>query len=264
MIMYIRQEFKRALLSRMGLITIASSILLVFIGMLEALIWINSGVISIVYAFLQGYNAGTASFIVIAFPIIACMPYANSYRIDIQTGFHHYIQYRMKKSRYMTIRLAVNALAGGVAVAIGPFIAFIFLMVLKLLLNVPMLRSRDQLDPVRFFQSIGVSSPILMMMIMIGIMFCCGMIFATLGLGISAVIQNKYIAIFIPFIYLIISVTVLAKIHPALNAMALFDVDIIDQYHIDQTFLYGVVLVVVGMTLFFIGGATKIEERFKE
>lgn len=103
-----------------------------------------------------------------------------------------------------------------------------------------------------------------MMMIMIGIMFCCGMIFATLGLGISAVIQNKYIAIFIPFIYLIISVTVLAKIHPALNAMALFDVDIIDQYHIEQTFLYGVVLVVVGMTLFFIGGAAKIEERFKE
>ncbi|MFJ7647295.1 hypothetical protein ACIQ1H_07095 [Lysinibacillus sp. NPDC097279] len=262
--MYIKQEFKRALLSKMGLITIASSILLVFIGMLEALIWINSGVISIVYAFLQGYNAGTASYIVITFPIIACMPFANSYRTDIQTGFHHYIRYRMKKSYYMTIRLAVNALAGGVVVAIGPIIGFTFLMALKLLLNVPMLRPEQRLEPVLFFQSIGVSSSIMMIIMMIGIMFCCGMIFATLGLGISGVIQNKYIAIFIPFIYLIVSVTVLAKIHPALNAMALFDVDVIDRYNIGQTFLYGVVLVVVGMTLFFIGGAAKIEERFKE
>ena len=264
MIMYIRQELKRALLSKMGLITIASSILLVFIGMLEALIWINSGVISIVYTFLQGYNAGTASFIIIAFPIIACMPFANSYRIDIQSGFHHYIQYRMKKSRYMSIRLAVNALAGGVTVAIGPTIAFTFLMVLKLLLNVPMLRPERRLAPVQFFQSIGVSSPILMMIIMIGIMFCCGMIFATLGLGISAVIQNQYIALFIPFIYLIVSVIVLAKIHPAFNAMALFDVDIIDKSNIGQTFLYGIALIVVGMTLFFIGGTAKVEERFKE
>ncbi|WP_339262764.1 hypothetical protein [Lysinibacillus sp. FSL K6-3209] len=264
MIMYIRQEFKRALLSKMGLITIAISILLVFIGMLEALIWINSGVISIVYTFLQGCNAGTASYIVIVFPIIACMPFANSYRTDIQTGFHHYIQYRMKKSRYMTIRLAVNALAGGVAVAIGPAIAFTFLMVLKLLLNVPMLRPERRLDPVYFFQGIGVNSPILMMIIMIGIMFCSGMIFATLGLGISAVIQNQYIALFIPFMYLIVSVTVLAKIHPALNAMALFDVDIIDKSNIGQTFLYGIVLVVVGITLFFIGGTAKVEERFKE
>lgn len=264
MIMYIRQEFRRALLSKMGLATMVSSILLVFIGMLESLIWINSGVISIVYSFLQGYNAGTASFIVLAFPIIACMPFANSYRTDIQTGFHHYVQYRMKKSRYMTIRLTVNALTGGIAVAIGPMIAFTFLMTLKFLLNVPMLRPRDQLEPVRFFQSIGVSSPIMMMVIMIGIMFCCGIIFATLGLGISAIIQNKYIAIFVPFIYLILSVTVLAKIHPALNAMALFDVDLIDQHKIGQTFLYGIVLVVVGITLFFIGGAAKIEERFKE
>lgn len=264
--MYIRQEFRRALLSRMGLATMATSILLVFIGMLESLIWIHSGVISIVYSFLQGYNAGTSSFIVLAFPIIACMPFASSYRTDIQTGFHHYIQYRMKKSHYMTIRLAVNALTGGIAVAIGPMIAFAFLMVLKLLLNVPMLGHRDQsqLGPVVFFQSMGVSSPMMMMVIMIGIMFCCGIIFATLGLGISTIIQNKYIAIFVPFIYLILSVTVLAKIHPAFNAMALFDVDLIDQYQIGQTFLYGVVLVVVGITLFFIGGAAKIEERFKE
>jgi len=264
LLMYIKQEFKRALLSKMGLITMVSSILLVLIGMLEALLWINSGVISIVYTFLQGYNAGTASFIVIAFPIIACMPFANSYRTDIQTGFHHYTQYRMKKSRYMTIRLAVNALTGGIVVAIGPMIAFTFLMVLKLLLNVPMLRPEQRLEPVLFFQSIGVNSPILMMMLMIGIMFCCGMIFTTLGLGISAVIQNHYIALFIPFIYLIVSVTVLAKIHPALNAMALFDVDIIDKSNIGQTVLYGIALIVVGMTLFFIGGTAKVEERFKE
>ncbi|MGE7918066.1 hypothetical protein ACQKM9_03835 [Viridibacillus sp. NPDC093762] len=261
--MYIRQELRRALLSKVGLITILSSTLLVFIGMFGPLKWITGGGISIMYTFLQGYNSGTASFLVITFPIVACIPFASSYRTDIQTGFHNYVQLRMKKRQYMSIRLAVNALVGGVAIAIGPFISFCFLILVKLLFNVPMLRAEERLEPVMFFNSIGVSSPILMILIIIVIMFCCGAIFATLGLGVSTIIQNKYISIFVPFIYLIISATVLAKIHPSLNAMALYDVDLMNG-SIGQTFLYGTLLGLFGITIFLIGGTAKFEEKYKE
>jgi hypothetical protein len=261
--MYIRQELRRAFLSKATFITIFSSTILVFIGMLGTLKWITGGGISIMYTFLLGYNSGTASFLTILFPIVACIPFASSYRTDIQTGFHNYLQLRMNKRQYMIIRLSVNGLAGGVAAAIGPIISFLFLMLVRLIFDVPMLRVEERLEPVMFFHSIGVSSPLVMILIIIGIIFCCGTIFATLGLGISTIIQNKYISIFVPFIYLIISATVLAKIHPTLNAMALYDVDLM-KGAIGQTFLYGTVLGLAGITIFFIGGIARFEEKFKE
>ncbi|MEK4715880.1 hypothetical protein [Sporosarcina sp. FSL K6-5500] len=261
--MYLREELRRAFLSKAVLITMLASTLLVFIGMFGTFKWITGGGISIMYTFLQGYNSGTASFLAITFPIIACIPFASSYLTDIQTGFNNYVQLRMKKSQYMITRLAVNALVGGVAIAIGPFISFSFLLLIKLLFGVPMLKVGERLESVMFFHSIGVSSPIMMILIIIGILFCCGTVFATLGLGISTIIQNKYIAIFVPFIYLIISATVLANIHPSLNAMALYDIDLLSG-SIGQTFLYGTVLVLSGIAIFLIGGAARFEEKFKE
>jgi len=261
--MYLREELRRAFLSKLSLITMLASTILVFIGMFGTIKWITGGGISVMYTFLQGYNSGTASFLTITFPIIACIPFANSYRTDMQTGFNNYVQLRMKKSQYMITRLAVNALVGGVVITIGPFIAFSFLLLVKLLFGVPMLIVGERLEPVLFFHSIGVSSPIMMILIIFVILFCCGTIFATLGLGISAIIQNKYIAIFVPFIYLIISATVLARIHPSLNAMALYDVDLLNR-SIGQTFVYGTVLVLTGIAMFLIGGAARFEEKFKE
>ncbi|BAB03894.1 BH0175 [Halalkalibacterium halodurans C-125] len=110
---YVKEELRRAFLSKITIGTAILSVVLVFSGMFEYLSWIPYGDISVLYIFLSGYNSGTASFLGVVFPIIACLPFAASYVEDCKSGLHKYIYLRMKKSHYMTVRLIVNGLVGG-------------------------------------------------------------------------------------------------------------------------------------------------------
>lgn len=257
MAIYLKEEMIRAFLSKAMFISIIISIFLMFFGMFEALPWVIGGNSSILYTFLQGYNSGTGNFLIIAFPILACIPFAASYRTDAESGFNRYIYNRMKKPQYMVVRLIVNALAGGFVVFIGPFIAFLFLLIGKPIFGAPMVK--EEMETVQFFNSIGIQSPMVMMFIILGILFMCGAIFSTFGLGVSVILNNKYVAMLVPFVYLIISATLLMKIHPYLNVIALYDVDYGMSF--SQRFLYGGSILIISILLFFIGGSKRVEEK---
>jgi hypothetical protein len=254
---YIKEEFRRGLISKTTFATVIVSIMLVFGGMIEYFGWIKSGNLSVLYLFLQGYNSGTASFLIMVFPIIACLPFAASYISDRKSGLNKYIYIRMDKGKYRLIRFLVNGIVGGSVLLIGPLVAFIFLMIVKIFTGIPLVSG--QMETVEFFRDIGVNSPILMIIIILITLFFCGFVFASFAIGVSTFIQNIYLIVLIPFIYLIISATVLTNIHGYLNAMALYDVN----YHgmgFTLRIVYGIVLCVIGAVFFFIGGP-KLEEK---
>lgn len=254
---YINQELRRAFFSKATLLSVLLSTILMFWGMFESLRWVASGDVSILYAFSLGYNSGTSNFLIIAFPILACIPFAMSYKTDSLSGFTRYIYIRGNKVNYKIIKLCINSIVGGFVVFIGPFIGFIYLLINKVLFGAPMIK--EQLETVSYFKSIGVNSPILMMIVILGILFFCGVIFSTLGLGISTLMNNKYVAVLVPFIYFIISATVLSNINTYLNVVALYDVDYGMSF--GQRTLYGGILIILSIVVFFIGGSEKFEEK---
>ncbi|GAB2562145.1 hypothetical protein [Gracilibacillus alcaliphilus] len=254
---YIKEELKRAFLSKITIGTAVLSVVLVFVGMFEYLSWIPYEGISLLYIFLSGYNSGTANFLGVVFPIIACLPFATSYVEDFKSGLNKYIYLRMKKNQYMTIRFFINGLVGGTVLFIGPFIAFVFLLVVKIFTGIPMVL--EQIETFTYFESIGVHSPIVMIIIILITLFFCGFILATVALGVSTLIRNVYLTMLTPFIFYIVSATVLMNIHENLNLLGLYDVNYYGM-SFTQRFMYGMILCVVGVALFFVGG-NKNEEN---
>ncbi|TSB45877.1 hypothetical protein [Alkalicoccobacillus porphyridii] len=254
---YVKEELKRAFISKVAFGTMILSIALVFVGMFEYLSWISYGGISVLYIFLSGYNTGTANFLVIVFPILATLPFASSYVEDCKSGLIKYTYLRMQKRTYMYIRLVVNGIIGGTVLFIGPFVAFVFLMIAKTFTGMPMVK--EHMETVAYFESIGVHSPLLMIIIILMTLFCCGFIIATIALGISTFIQNSYLTILIPFILYILSGTVLKSIYTNLNLLALYDVDYFGMSFTERI-LYGMILCIIGISCFFIGGF-KNEEK---
>lgn len=256
MTVYFKEELKRAFLSKITIGTAILSVILVFIGMLEYLMWLPYGNISLLYIFLSGYNSGTACFLSLLFPIISCLPFSISYLEDIKSGFNKYIYLRTNVKQYKTIRFIVNGIVGGTVLFIGPFVAFLFLLAAKVFTGIPMVL--EDMETYSYFQSIGIHSPVVMIIIILISLFCCGFIIASFALGLSTLIQNVYITILAPFIYFIISATILLDIAPYLNLLSLYDVDYYGA-SITQRVLFGFILFLIGTVLFFVGG--KINEH---
>ncbi|MEC1179636.1 hypothetical protein P9B03_14140 [Metasolibacillus meyeri] len=254
---YILEELRRAFLSKKMIAAIILSISLVFGGMWEYLLWIPSGGTSILYIFLAGYNEGTANFLIVAFPLIACLPFTASYVEDCKTGLNKYIYIRMKKRTYRVIRLLVNGLSGGIALASGSVVAFIFLLMAKVFTGMPMVKG--QIETWEYLQSVGIHTPFGAMGVILIVLFFCGFIVATIGLGISVFVQNMYLSVLLPFILYIFSATVLLSFSAKLSLGNLYNVN---YYGVSFTerLLYGGVLCLISVMLFFAGGH-KIEEK---
>lgn len=254
---YIGEELRRAFLSKKTIGACLIALLLVFIGMFQYIRWIPSGDVSILYVFLSGYNSGTASFLAVLFPLIVSIPFATSYIEDCKSGFNKYIYLRINKNRYLFIRLLINGLVGGFVLCIAPIISMIFLLVIKLITNATMLK--EEIETVTYFNNLGVNSPISMMVIICGMLFCCGFIVATFALGLSTIVQNIYLTILVPFILLIVSAVVFSNISEKLNLIGLYDIN-----HFGMTFterfIYGGILLLIGVILFYRIGY-RLEEK---
>lgn len=256
---YIKQEFRRAFLSKRTILMYLFSIGLFFVGMYQYIQWLPSQSVSIIYTFLSGYNSGTLSYLALLFPLISSIPYATSYIEDCSSGFNKYIYTRMNKSKYLGIRIGMNALVGGFTLAIGPILAMLFLSVIKLFTNATMLKTEEQIETVEYFYSQGIHSPLIMMFIIIAIIFVCGAVIATFTLGLSTILKNKYYTVLSSFIILLVSATLLIQFNVKISLVSIYDVN-----HYGMTFLerffYELIMVSIGLILIYKNGP-KLEER---
>lgn len=252
---YFVQELKRAFLSKKTFITCIISIALFFYGMASFIPHIATKELSILYVFLNGYNSGTGSFLILMFPLVAAIPYATSYIEDKRNGVNKYITMRMKRNYYLQIRLIVNGLVGGFALFIAPFTAMIFLLLMRLTTGAETIRGGA--ETLIVFQRLGVHSVEMMMLTVCLLLFCCGFTIATLTLGLSTIIKNVYLTVLAPFLLLLFSGIILATFSPKLNLMALYD---IHNYFMpmSERIIYYVIVLIIGISLYFIR-ATRVD-----
>lgn len=257
---YIKQEFRRAFLSKRTGVMYLFSIALFFGGMFQYIQWLPSESVSIIYTFLAGYNSSTLSYSALLFPLIASIPYTTSYIEDCVSGFNKSIYMRMNKRKYLHIRVIFNALVGGFTLAIGPVLALLFLLATKLVTNATMLKANEQMETVAYFYSQGITSPLLMMLIIIAIIFICGAVIATFTLGLSTILKNNYFTALSSFILLLVSAILFTKLSAKLSLVSIYDVN-----HFGMTFverlMYELLLVVIGLFLIYINGRS-LEEKY--
>ncbi|MBE6051693.1 MAG: hypothetical protein E7214_13850 [Clostridium sp.] len=180
-------------------------------------------------------------------PIIACIPAATKYIIDKKSGILNYILLKIRRKDYIKVRLIVNILVSGLMSVIPQIIVLIFLL-LKYKIN------DTEMEVWGAFNNIFYDSRLLYAIILIIIAFVSSAVFSTFALGISAIVENKYLTILIPFVYMIISGTIFELIGInkifSLNTTILFMIDCTGDLTTSNVIIYQLILLCIGIGMF--------------
>lgn len=194
--LYFMLEIKRALLSRPFLI----GIVLVVAGMTA---WIIPnfrfypdldvmGMTGAQFWFIWLHEGYAALFS----PVIATIPFAQSYALERNSGFSRFVLQRLSASRYLLVKLTSNALAGGLVLALPSLLALLWVTT-----TFPMIPSPSiELAPSHFFWDLNPPTPIIYMGLQVITAFLFGATTATLGLAASVLFRNSFYANVIPFV----------------------------------------------------------------
>lgn len=254
MLNYIKFEFKRSLLSRNSFLCIITILIAFVIGFLSMInfnfTWINEfkDTYDFIDVFLMSRNFSTSSFLVIIAPLIAAIVFSDSYLVDKESGFLKFIYLRIKKNDYIKIRLLVNGISSGLIILFSSLIALvIFSGIYGININ-----TNDAIKISGPFSNFYYSNKWIYLLIVLGVSFIFNVIFATLALGASTFINNKYLSFLAPFFFYILSGTVfvMLKLYN-LNATFLFVLK--GNYSEINLILYQVVLLIIGVLLFYFG-----------
>ena len=135
-------------------------------------------------------------------PALAVLPAATVFCDDYNSGYIKSITMRTTKKKYIAERLLCNSIAGGFALAIP----VLFIFAISLIFGEPYLRSSIPDGFSTFyadtvFENIQfVWGGLLVSVIVIALTFLFGMVWASIGLCVSAFLTNRYIALAFPII----------------------------------------------------------------
>lgn len=241
---YFVQELKRAVFQKKMYLTIAIAFICIWIGAIEEVLFpLPNNAFNL---FILSYHF---SFLIVIFPLLACLPYATSYLEDCKTGHIQYALIRMTPAKYIFTKIMVNGLAGGLGILLGCILAFFTLVVVEgIELNTISIVPVDAI----VFHKLLLTYPLLWMYVLFLVIFIGGFCFATFGLGLSVIIRNPYITILFPFFYEIFSGVVLTKISYVLfiaYALSLAS----GGASIELVIIHNSILLTVGLLFFVIG-----------
>jgi len=127
-------------------------------------------------------------------PVIATIPFASSYASERNSGFSIFVLQRLSPCRYLYTKLASNALAGGLVLALPSLLALLWVTAMF-----PM-TSLIELAPSHFFWDLSPPAPLIYMGLQVITAFLFGATSATLGLAASVLFRNSFYANVIPFV----------------------------------------------------------------
>lgn len=194
------------------------------------------------------------SYLPLLAPLISCIPYSNSYISDKSSGILKYIYTKIEFREYFNTKLIVNALVSGLVFLVPQIIMLIILIIFKGINN-------ENMEIVGAFSSIYYNNKMIYALILIFMQFIFGSVFSTFALGVSAVTENKYLTIIVPFIYVIITGTVFEIIGINklfnFNVVTLFDISYSASMTGINIIVHNIAIFLIGMILFYYFGDKK-------
>lgn len=245
---YFKNEFKRALFSYKSAIVIFLSVLILLIAIYSDMAY-NGASLEAIKQFYDSLDllsyARTSIFIVIM-PIFVSFIFANSYLLELETGFLKSIYIRITKKQYIYIKLIVNSLVAGITIIFSMLLVFIVLYILFGFTDHGHNLFKGSFD------FIYLKSRFLYLLFIFLNFFTVSIILSTLSLGISPWIKNRYLTIVFSFFYFIISGTVfvalgLYKLNVSVllsNSVSGWELSIL---------IYELILIITGTLLFYFG-----------
>lgn len=133
-------------------------------------------------------------------PLLAAIPYANSYFCDISQGYIKNLQVRCKKKHYLTAKYLVTFISGGITV-VTPLIVD-YLLCLAFLPVYQPIRSTGlyAISFVYFYYT----HTIIYILLFLAVDFVIGGLYAVLGLLGAEIIANKYLIVIFPYLFVAI------------------------------------------------------------
>lgn len=220
-------------------------------GFFEYIRWFPTGQISVLYAFFNGYNSGLTNFLIVVFPIIACLPFAASFIQDHRNRLTDLIYIRTSTYQYKVVKFFLNGMAGGIAVAAGPFVGMVILSIAKLIIGMPL--NLSETETALRFNEMGIDNPYLMMTIVVLLLFYCGFIFSSIGLACSVIARNSYLAVLLPLVLYIVTGIMFPDYHSPFNLQFLYDINRGVPYYWPRMVI-GIILILLSAIVFSIGG----------
>ncbi len=202
----LRTDMKRAILNRHFVLLCFVAIILfwfpMFINLFQARIgfsvWFHD--ISALQAWVRMRDTLPNILFNILSPLLCCIPYALSYRIDLQNNAVIPIAFRTKRGIYSISRLISNGLAGGLILIIP--------QLFTILVCLAFAGQRDPVDDSNLFQGIFYefypSSPIVYFILRIVFNFLFGMSYATFALASSLWIKQRILILVSPLLFMLI------------------------------------------------------------
>lgn len=250
---YFKYEFKRSFFSKESYLGMSIIILCLIIPYIDEKQIPYPEADSLIY-FIRIRTSLLTSYLPLIAPLIACIPSSTKYITDKQSGVLNIIFMKITRKEYFKLHVIINSITSGLVVLIPQIIVLIFLLVMYGVNN-------TQMDVFGAGSALFYSSKILYVILLLGISFISSAVFSTLALGISAVVENKYLTILIPFVYIIISGTIFEIIGInklfSLNVMALFDMGFNGNLTMINIFIYELGLLILGASLFKFFGEKK-------
>lgn len=138
-------------------------------------------------------------------PIIAAIPFAQSFATERNEGFSRLVLIRMPQVRYQAIRLLSTALSGGLVLA-APMAG----LLVWLQSRFPLVE--DINGPRPFFGAEFYPDQVTYMWLLVAVAFLFGATYATVGLAGSTLLRNPYYALVLPLAAYIMPNVLLANL----------------------------------------------------
>ncbi len=187
----VTKEIKRALRSRAFALTMAFGFFMMVEGRLDQT---NGNIFGDSQPYLSKFlNSLRFTPLTILWPITVMFPFVLSYRKERDSGFGRLMVLKASRGQYRTAKIA--------AVACSGFLSLFLPMTGWLLFCKFILGSGKVVNPIRFMPEFAESFPFLYGMMYAVNAGVLGAVFAVWGLGLSAVVRNRYLALLIPVCY---------------------------------------------------------------
>jgi ABC-type transport system involved in multi-copper enzyme maturation permease subunit len=210
----LREEFERAFRNSRFLVVFLLSLACFAYGLYEA------------SRFSQGFQPGTdaslkqnayelwlfvhyRSFFLYLAPIAAALPFVDSLWVDRSQGFLRFILARTTYRRYLAAKVLANLTAGAVAVG-GPLLllyAYTNLTAARVLPDSSVMFTTwggQNGSPLGLLAGLYTQQPGAYILSLIALAGLFGAAYATLGLAVSSLVHNRYVALSTPFIVFVV------------------------------------------------------------
>jgi ABC-type transport system involved in multi-copper enzyme maturation permease subunit len=149
-------------------------------------------------------------------PLLAALPFADSLIVDRNSGFIRSMLLRSGRRKYVWSKLLATILVGGAAIAV-PHIVIYGLASAIFPEGLSTTFGQQRMIVTGPLSDVYKSNPALYVWFNILISFIFGAVYAAIGMLVSCISDNRYIALASPFMFYIIMSFIIANLHGGLE-----------------------------------------------